>query len=158
MKDIDQIWTEAVYAYRNGEELFLKDDVAAEAYAQQREAMESDDREGVVQDYLDRLLPADWDKYDLYQRRSYFGGSDFGTPAEGTVRRDRVCAMEIWCECFGKAREALKKADSYEIEGILYKLGGWKKYDGNANGKMRIPGYGVQKAYVRVADSTTPAI
>ena len=157
MKDIDQIWAEAVYAYRNGEELFLKDDVAAEAYAQQREAMESDDREGVVQDYLDRLLPADWDKYDLYQRRSYFGGSDFGTPAEGTVRRDRVCAMEIWCECFGKAREALKKADSYEIEGILYKLGGWKKYDGNVNGKMRIPGYGVQKAYVRVADSTTPA-
>ena len=54
-------------------------------------------------------------------------------------------------------REALKKADSYEIEGILYKLGGWKKYDGNVNGKMRIPGYGVQKAYVRVADSTTPA-
>ena len=49
MKDIDQIWAEAVYAYRNGEELFLKDDVAAEAYAQQREAMESDDREGVVQ-------------------------------------------------------------------------------------------------------------
>ena len=157
MKDIDQIWAEAVCAYRNGEELFLKDDVAAEAYAQQREAMESDDREGVVQDYLDRLLPADWDKYDLYQRRSYLGGSDFGTPAEGTVRRDRVCAMEIWCECFGKAREALKKADSYEIEGILYKLGGWKKYDGNVNGKMRIPGYGVQKAYVRVADSTTPA-
>ena len=40
---------------------------------------------------------------------------------------------------------------------ILYKLGGWKKYDGNVNGKMRIPGYGVQKAYVRLADSTTPA-
>ena len=155
MKDIDQIWAEAVCAYRNGEELFLKDDVAAEAYAQQREAMESDDREGVVQDYLDRLLPADWDKYDLYQRRSYFGGSDFGTPAEGTVRRDRVCAMEIWCECFGKAREALKKADSYEIEGILYKLGGWKKYEGSSSGKARFIGYGVQKCYVRVSDAET---
>ena len=155
MKDIDQIWAEAVCAYRNGEELFLKDDVAAEAYAQQREAMESDDREGVVQDYLDRLLPADWDKYDLYQRRSYFGGSDFGTPAEGTVRRDRVCAMEIWCECFGKAREALKKADSYEIEGILYKLGGWKKYEGSSSGKARFIGYGVQKCYVRVSDVET---
>lgn len=155
MKDIDQIWAEAVCAYRNGEELFLKDDVAAEAYAQQREAMESDDREGVVQDYLDRLLPADWDKYDLYQRRSYFGGSDFGTPAEGTVRRDRVCAMEIWCECFGKAREALKKADSYEIEGILYKLGGWKKYEGSTSGKARFVGYGVQKCYVRVSDAGT---
>ena len=29
-----------------------------------------------------------------------------------------------------------KKADSYEIEGILYKLGGWKKYDGNVNGDV----------------------
>ena len=108
-----------------------------------------------MQDYLDRLLPADWDKYDLYQRRSYFGGSDFGTPAEGTVRRDRVCAMEIWCECFGKAREALKKADSYEIEGILYKLGGWKKYEGSTSGKARFVGYGVQKCYVRVSDAET---
>ena len=120
--------------------------------------MESDDREGIIADYLDTLLPEDWDGMDLYQRRSFLGESEFGdAQRKGTVRREKVCVMEIWCECFGKAREALKKADSYEIEGILYKLGGWKKYDGNANGKMRIPGYGVQKAYVRVADSTTPA-
>lgn len=39
-------------------------------------------------------------------------------------------------KCFGKAREALKKADSYEIEGILYKLGGWKKYEGSNSGKL----------------------
>ncbi|MDY3280169.1 MAG: hypothetical protein SOX25_08705, partial [Eubacteriales bacterium] len=47
------------------------------------------------------------------------------------------------------AREALKKADSYEIEGILYKLGGWKKYEGSSSGKARFIGYGVQKCYVR---------
>ena len=155
MKDIDQIWAEAVQAYRSGEELFLKDAVAAEASARQREAMESDDREGMVQDYLDRLLPADWDGYDLYQRRSYFGGGDFEASAEGTVRRKRVCAMEIWCECFGKAREALRKGDSYEIEGILYKLGGWKKYEASRSGKMRFAGYGIQKCYVRVAEPET---
>ena len=60
--------------------------------------------------------------------------------------------MEIWCECFGKPRESLKKGDAYEIEGILYKLGGWKRYDGNRTGKSRIPGYGIQRTYVRVAD------
>ena len=59
--------------------------------------------------------------------------------------------MEIWCECFGKSRESLKKTDAYEIEGILYKLGNWVKYDGSASGKLRIPGYGVQKGYVRVS-------
>ena len=66
--------------------------------------------------------------------------------------RSRVCAMEIWCECFGKPRETLKKGDSYEIEGIIFKVGGWKKYDGNSQSKLRRPGYGLQKTYVRVTD------
>jgi len=153
LKDVDQVWAEAIEYYRNGEQLFLKDDIAIEAYNQQREAMETDDREGIVDEYLNRLLPADWDTYDLFQRRAFFNGSDFGElKAEGTVKRTRVCAMEVWCECFGKPRESLKKSDSYEIESILFKLGGWKRYSDNATGKMRIPGYGVQKAYVRVAD------
>ena len=153
LKDVDQVWAEAIEYYRNGEQLFLKDDIAIEAYNQQREAMETDDREGIVDEYLNRLLPADWDTYDLFQRRAFLNGSDFGElKTEGTVKRTRVCAMEVWCECFGKPRESLKKADSYEIESILFKLGGWKRYSDNATGKMRIPGYGVQKAYVRVAD------
>lgn len=116
----------------------------------QRDAMETDDREGLVGEYLDRLLPEDWDKMDLFERRNFLDGSEFGdSQKKGTVQRDRVCAMEIWCECFGKSREAIKKADSYEIEGILYKMGGWVRYSGNSSGKLRIPGYGVQKAYVR---------
>ena len=49
----------------------------------------------------------------------------------------------------------MKKADSYEIEGILYKLGGWKKYEGSNSGKARFVGYGVQKCYVRVSDART---
>jgi len=151
----DQVWAEAIEYYKQGEELFLKGDIAAAAYAQQRDAMETDAREGIVQEYLDQLLPADWETYDLFRRRNFLNGDEFGdNKAVGTVRRERVCAMEVWCECFGKPREAMKKTDSYEIEGILFKLGGWKKYGGNAAGKLRIPGYGVQKAYVRVADAT----
>ena len=154
LKDVDQVWAEAIEYYRNGEQLFLKDDIAIEAYNQQREAMETDDREGIVDEYLNRLLPADWDTYDLFQRRAFLNGSDFGElKTEGTVKRTRVCAMEIWCECFGKPRESLKKSDSYEIESILFKLGGWKRYSGNSQSKLRIPGYGLQKTYVRVTDN-----
>jgi predicted P-loop ATPase len=153
LTEVDQVWAEAIEYYNRGEDLFLKGDIAAEAYTQQREAMETDDREGIVQEYLDRLLPEGWEKFDLYQRRNFLGGGEFDDAVhEGTVRRTRVCAMEIWCECFGKPREALKKTDSYEIEGILYKLGGWARYSDNATGKCRIPGYGVQKTFVRVAD------
>lgn len=150
LRDVDQVWAEAVARFKAGEELFLKDEIAAEAYSMQREAMETDDREGIVADYLDRLLPEGWDDFDQYQRRAFLEGTEFGADKhEGTVRRTKVCAMEIWCECFGKSRESLKKGDSYEIECILYSLGGWVRYDGNATGKSRIPGYGVQKTFVR---------
>lgn len=152
MESVDQIWAEAIVRYREGEELYLKGSVAAEAYVRQQEAMESDDREGIVADYLDTLLPDDWDNMDLYQRRSFLSGSEFGgVPNTGTMLRERVCIMEIWCECFGKERQNLKRTESYEVESILNKIPGWKRYDGNASGKMRIPGYGIQKAFVRVA-------
>lgn len=150
LEEIDQVWAEAIQAYKDGESLFLSGEVAQMAYAKQQEAMESDDREGLVQDYLDRLLPENWDNMDLYQRRTFLGGGEFeDTPTEGTVRRERVCIMEIWCECFGKERQNLKKADSYELEGILNKIGGWERYTGNASGKMRISGYGIQRAFIR---------
>lgn len=153
LTEVDQVWAEAVEYYNRGEELFLKDDVAAEAYAQQRDAMETDDREGIVEDYLNTLLPKEWSSMDLYERRSFLNGGEFeGGVRKGTQQRERVCVMEIWCECFGRQREALKKCDSYEIEGILYKLGGWERYSGSASSKTRVAGYGIQKTYVRVSD------
>jgi len=152
---VDQIWAEAISIYKDGEELYLKGKEAAEAYVAQQEAMESDEREGIVEDYLERLLPADWDTMDLYQRRSYLGGGEFEAEGRtGTVVRERFCLMEVWCECFGKERQNFRKTDSYELESIIQKIGGWKKYEGNSSGKMRIPGYGVQRVFVRVKKET----
>jgi predicted P-loop ATPase len=149
---IDQIWAEAIERYKTGEELYLKGDVAAQAYCAQQEAMEADDREGIIADYLERLLPDQWDGMDLYQRRSFLGDNEFdGGARKGSARREKVCIMEIWCECFGKERQNLKRTDSYEIEGILNRIGGWVRYTGNASGKMRISGYGIQKAFMRVS-------
>ncbi len=149
--DVGQIWAEAIELYNRGEELFLKGKEAEEAYKMQQDAMESDDREGIVEEYLTRLLPDNWDTLDLYQRRAFLGEGEFDTSGvRGSVKRERVCIMEIWCECFGKERQNIKKADSYEIEGIINKIGGWKRYDGNVSGKMRIPLYGVQKTFVKI--------
>ena len=148
--DIDQIWAEAIVKYRAGEALYLTGDVAAQAYAQQQEAMEADDREGIISDYLDRLLPEGWDGMDLYQRRSYLGESEFdGGQRKGTLHREKVCIMEIWCECFGKERQNLKRTDSYEIEGILHRIGGWSRLTTNKTGKTYFPLYGPQKTFVR---------
>lgn len=152
--DVDQIWAEAIERYRLGEELFLKGELAEEAVSQQRDAMEADDREGLVAEYLETLLPEDWEGMDLYQRRNFLSGSDFGDETRvGTIRRNRVCNLEIWCECFGRPREAIRKSDSYEIEAILNKIGGWEKYTGGKTGKKHVPLYGSQRVFVRTKNT-----
>lgn len=150
LSEVDQIWAEAIERYKAHEELFLKGALAEEAVTQQRDAMESDDREGLVAEYLETLLPEGWDKLDLYQRRNHLNGGEFGEPlGAAAIRRSQVCVMEIWCECFCKNRESIRKGDSYEIEGILNKIGGWKKFDGNKTGKKHVPLYGPQRVFVR---------
>lgn len=151
MTGTDQIWAEALEKYRAGEPLILIGDEEKMAYEEQRDAMEADDREGLVEQYLEKPLPDKWPKLDIYERRSYLAGeSEFGeTIPEGANRRDRVCCLEIWCECFGKERHNIRRAESYEIEAILMRIGGWKRYEGNKKGNMRFPIYDSQRAFVR---------
>ena len=143
-EEILQIWAEALVYVRQGEKLYLSTEMDALAKDEQREAMESDEREGLVREYLDTLLPERWAEMDLFERRNFLGGSDFGGLQEkGTVRRTSVSNMEIWCECFGKERANLRRTDSNELTGILARLG-WKR----AESKMRIPLYGPQYVFV----------
>ena len=152
-EDVLQIWAEAKAVYESGERLYLEGDVAAMATSEQAEAMETDDREGLVRTYLDTLLPENWDSMSLYDRRNFLNGSEFGEERQtGTVRRMMVCNMEIWCECFGRESSALKKIDSYEISGIMRKIEGWGKYTETKNGMSGFPIYGKQRAYVREQD------
>lgn len=149
--EVGQIWSEVIVKYKAGEELTLKGEVAVIAYQCQQEAMEEDDREGLVREYLNTLIPDNWNGMDIFQRRNFLAGdNDFGTETlVGTVRKTQVSLQEIWCECFGKKKEDIKRTDSFEIQGILVKIGGWKRYSGNKTGKVRIPIYGTQLTYVK---------
>ena len=143
-EEILQIWAEALVYVRQGEKLYLSPEMDALAKDEQREAMESDEREGLVREYLDTLLPERWAEMDLFERRNFLSGSDFGGLQEkGTVKRTSVSNMEIWCECFGKERANLRRTDSNELTGILARLG-WKR----AESKVRIPLYGPQYVFV----------
>ena len=143
-EEILQIWAEALVYVRQGEKLYLSPEMDALAKDEQREAMESDEREGLVREYLDTLLPERWAEMDLFERRNFLTGSDFGSLQEkGTVKRTSVSNMEIWCECFGKERANLRRTDSNELTGILARLG-WKR----AENKMRVPLYGPQYVFV----------
>lgn len=100
------------------------------AYDTQKDALECDDRKGIISEYLEKLLPEDWDEMDLYERRSFLSEDDLGAK-KGTVKREKVCIVEIWCECFYKERQDLKRKDTYEIECILNRIGGWEKLSSN---------------------------
>lgn len=147
---VEQVWAEALEYYNQGEELVLKGEAEETAKEMQMEAMESDDREGLVREYLNKLLPDDWSSMSLTDRRMFLAGDDFICQTKtGTVVRDRVCNIEIWAECFGKDPMQIRKQDSYELTAIMTKIEGWKKYEGNKTGKLRCPPYGIQLVYVR---------
>ena len=149
---LEQIWAEALTLYNAGEELILKGTDAEMAAEKQQEALENDDREGLVREYLDKLLPADWAKLSLSEKRMYLAGDEFTTQNRaGVAPRDKVCNLEIWAECFGREPANIRKQDSYELNAIMAKLDGWKRYDGNKSGKLSFKDYGSQIAYVRTA-------
>lgn len=149
--DVEQIWAETLVLYGRGEKLYLEGRDVQLATNEQADAMESDEREGLVRTYLDTLLPDDWSTMSLYERRNYLNGSEFGGESRvGSVKRTLVCNMEIWCECFGKDAATMKPADSYAIAGIMKKISDWNKYQGNKNGTTNFPIYGKQRCYERI--------
>ena len=148
---VEQIWAEAFLLYQKGEPLFLTDDVEKLAEAEQSGALESDVREGMVEEYLERLLPEDWDELDLAERRGFLRNDQFnGGDKPGTVRRTVVSAVEIWAECFGKDPSLIKRSDTYDIFGMLMRIGGWEKYKGNKSASLKRDFYGAQRCFVRV--------
>lgn len=141
---VQQIWAEVMILADAGEKLYLPPDLEEYAKEEQREAMEHDEREGLVRLYLDTLLPANWDEMDLYQRREFLRGDD--TTPVGTDVRVIVSNMEIWCECFSRKKEDLRSMDSYAIAAIMSRLPEWEKQPT----PQRIAIYGLQRIYRRL--------
>ena len=141
---VQQIWAEVMILADAGEKLYLSPDLEGYAKEEQREAMEHDEREGLVRLYLDTLLPANWDQMDLYQRREFLRGDD--TTPVGTDVRVIVSNMEIWCECFSRKKEDLRSMDSYAIAAIMSRLPEWEKQPT----PQRLAIYGLQRIYRRL--------
>lgn len=70
-EEVDMIWAEIMFYCDMGEKLYLDGNICVLAEKEQRNAMESDDRVGMVEDYLNMLLPSDWDRMNIYERRNY---------------------------------------------------------------------------------------
>lgn len=142
-----QIWAEAAAYTASGEDSFLDAEMEKEAAKAQQAALEYDEREGQVVDYLDTLLPEDWYHWDFNKRVDYFQQRDVLDPKEqeGVMQRTKVSAMEIFCECFGRPKNAWKRQDGYEIAAIMARLPEWER----SIERERIKDYGRQRLYKR---------
>lgn len=135
------IWAEAVELYRAGEALYLPRELEAAAREVQETYEEENPRAGIVQEYLERRLPADWDIMDLLARRQWLEGAQ-----EGTVQRTTVCTMEIWAEALGGNPDRLDRYAGKEIREIMERMPGWRH---NGNKRATIRPYGRQRYYER---------
>ena len=139
-----QFWAEAKEIWKSGEILYLEGDLLEAAEEAQQSAMEVDERLGMVEEYLNAMLPDDWAEMDLFQRRNFLQGSEFGMPEhKGVHRRTEVSNAEIWCECYGKSLQELKPTDSYSIAALMAQLPNWER----TTSIKRQPIYGRQRLY-----------
>lgn len=143
---VEQIWAEAYARWQFGEDLYLPPDLEEEAKRQQEMRQESNVKEGIILEFLEKPVPLDWNKRSLPERRIYWS-SEFGNGTVETVERDRVCALEIWCECLGGDIKNIKKSDAIEINNILTKIPGWVK----SKSVLKFGCYGDQRGFVRAA-------
>lgn len=139
---IGQIWAEAMSLYAAGESLELEAAEYAEAKQVQEQHMDNDPREGLIAEYLDTLLPEDWDSKDEYERREYLRAPT------GSIRRDRVCVAEIWVECLESPFKMLKAWEAKVICDIIRRIPGWQE---RTPEKTRFRIYGRQKTFERVS-------
>ncbi|WFR63051.1 virulence-associated E family protein [Paenibacillus amylolyticus] len=141
--EVDQIYAEAFVRWQLSEPLYLSGEIEELAKERQEAHRESNAKEGIIQAFVERPVPEDWLKRDLPTRRMYWSG-EFGKPQEGEGGpRDRICAAEIWCECFNSDIKFMKQADTREINGILSCIPGWEEYRG------RFGPYETQRGYRR---------
>jgi predicted P-loop ATPase len=139
---VAQLWAEAKERYAQGEPLYLAEaGLEEEARLIQDRHLEKDERSGLISEYLERLLPDNWDTLDPYQRQCWLQDEN----NRGTVKRDRACILEIWAECLGKDPNNITRRDSYEISRIMKSIRGWTPYGGT----LKFGHYGYQKAYAR---------
>lgn len=148
--EVPLIWAEAVQRYQAGESLILSRAAEALAFEAQEGHRESSHNEGVIAEFLQKKVPADWYQKSQEDRRFWLDNV-FDQKQAGDAQlmfRSRICALEIWNECFRQTGYSrMKKSDAREINNVLDRMPGWKR----AEKPIRIGGeYGVQRGYIRV--------
>lgn len=139
---VDQLWAEAMEGYMLGEGLTLSDEAETIAGGMREEFTERTPIQGLIEEYLDRLFPADYEDRFLAQRLDFLNG-DLGE--EGTEAKNSFSLIELWTEALGRRKDEYTVVKARELSNAVKALKGWKR-DKQARQKI----YGPQVIYRRV--------
>lgn len=147
---VDQIWAEALHLYQAGERLYLSPEEDALASTAREAFTEEDALTGIIQSYLDTLVPADWDDMTPEARQLWLLNLGDGFTPGGSQPITQVCSLQVWIEAMGRRRGDHKRIDLLEITNALKTMPGWRALPGS----RRMPGYGPQKVFERITETT----
>lgn len=143
--EVDQIWAEAVKFYKAGEKLILSSKANELAKQEQESHTKHNPLEGIINEYLDMPVPDDWYDKDLYDRINYIrNAKKTGKP------RDKISAIEVWCELLEGDKKDLTIQKSREITNLILKNGEWIRTTTIKTGYL----YGRQRGFKRKVKST----
>ena len=140
-EDIDQIWAEAVTWFKAGEGLFLSRNANKAAAEVQDRYMAADPRVGVIEQFLEKKIPANWKNLTTTERRNFIQG--FFKSDEVLVPREEISVIELAYELYGKTE--LQPWEAKEFHNLLKSVEGWKY-----TGARRNTPYGRQRVYERI--------
>jgi len=144
--EVDQIWAEVYVYWMLGEPLFLPREIEKMAEEMQEDHRETSGKEGMIRDFLEKDVPVDWDSYSMQSRRQYLAGNIRVPDDTIMVKRDKICAIEIWAECLNGDPRYLKRRDTTEINNTMLIIKGWER-----NKSVRRYGpYGQQRGFEKV--------
>ena len=141
-----QLWAEAVQRYKEGEDLFLPRELEKVAKRRQEGHNEvaADERAGVIEAFIRKEIPENWDQLSVTQRRAYFLGGAVGDIVSlvETMPRRTITAVEVLTECLGERIDERTRYRTKEINQILRSFG-WLRPVGLRYDKV----YGRQRTF-----------
>lgn len=155
---VDQVWAEAVHIWKESRAKYgvegnpvlrLNDEEEAVAKGVREEATEEEPLVGLIQAYLDTLVPQGWESMPVEDRIVWLQNAAQGLVKPGTHRIERVCSLEIWQVLLGNTKGRPSRVGSLEIAEALRKIPGWESSGAK---RARFKFFGQQRYFSRVEE------
>ena len=124
---IDQLWAEALAKYKDTPNK-LSYELELEAEKMQNAQIETDDKQDVIEDYVEMQVPRDWYSMEVTDRTTYTHSSEAKRQeiikkAGGYFVRESVSSLEIWIEFLKGDIKLFNRKEQNEITATLRKMG-----------------------------------